>query len=63
MQRLLDFSLQVEAEQARRTYEAAFERAQNRLVDDRRPEAHEGRPREPIREDRGDLPHPRPGAG
>ena len=32
MQRLLDFSLQVEAEQARRTYEAAFERAQNRLV-------------------------------
>ena len=32
MQRLLDFSLQVEAETARRAYEAAFERAQNRLV-------------------------------
>ena len=32
MQRLLDFSLQVEAEQSRRAYETAFERAQNRLV-------------------------------
>ena len=32
MQRLLDFSLQVESEQSRRAYEAAFSRAQNRLV-------------------------------
>ena len=32
MQRILDFSLQVESEQARRAWEEAFERAQRRVV-------------------------------
>ena len=42
MQRLLDFSLQVEAEQARRAFEAAFERAQARLAEIDIPKLTEG---------------------
>ena len=64
MQRLLDFSLQVESEQSRRAYEAAFERAQNRLVGIDIPKLTKGdRTRLPIRQDGGYQPRARPGAG